>query len=115
MDRVKKLENLPLPSHSADLIDKALNALQRSGFDADKALEELAKVNQQTFDLKDWSQDEIEAFEEGIRVYGHELFAIKKKVETRSMKDIVRFFYQWKKTERYRPVYSVFTNVNKPK
>jgi hypothetical protein len=101
--------------HSADLIDKALNALQCSGFDADKALAEIAKVNQKTFDLHDWSKDEIEAFEEGIRLYGHELFAIKKRVETRSMKDIVRFFYQWKKTERYQPVYSVFTNVNKPK
>ncbi|KAG0056625.1 putative PHD type zinc finger protein with BAH domain-containing protein [Gryganskiella cystojenkinii] len=114
LDRVRKLENLPLPCHSADLIDKALGELQRSGFDADKALAEVAKANKQTFDLKDWSQSEIEAFEEGIRLYGHELFAIKKNVETRSMKDIVRFFYQWKKTERYQPVYSVFTNVNKP-
>jgi len=115
LDRVKELTDLPLPMHSADLIDKALNTLQRSGFDADKAIAEMGKVNQKTFDLQDWSQDEIEAFEEGIRLYGHELFAIKKRVETRSMKDIVRFFYQWKKTERYQPVYSIFTNVNKPK
>ncbi|KAF9093185.1 putative PHD type zinc finger protein with BAH domain-containing protein [Mortierella sp. GBA35] len=113
MSRVKEL-SLPLPSHSADLIDRALAALQKSGFDADKALKEMAAVQKRDFDIVDWTPKEIEAFEEGIRLYGHELFAIKKKVETRSMKDVVRFFYQWKKTERYQPVYSVFTKINKP-
>ncbi|KAF9436937.1 putative PHD type zinc finger protein with BAH domain-containing protein [Entomortierella beljakovae] len=113
MNRVKKL-SLPLPIHSADLIDKALLTLQQNDFDAERALKEIAKVEKQDFDIIDWTPKEIEAFEEGIRIYGHELFAIKKKVETRSMKDIVRFFYQWKKTERYQPVYSVFTKINKP-
>lgn len=114
MRKVKEL-SLPLPSHSADLIDRALSALQRSGFDADKALKEMTAVQKRDFDIVDWTPMEIDAFEEGIRLYGHELFAIKKKVETRSMKDVVRFFYQWKKTERYQPVYSVFTKINKPK
>ncbi|KAK3840326.1 MAG: hypothetical protein JOS17DRAFT_726745 [Linnemannia elongata] len=113
MSRVKEL-SLPLPAHSADLIDRALSALQRSGFDADTALKEISTVQKRDFDIVDWTPKEIEAFEEGIRLYGHELFAIKKKVETRSMKDIVRFFYKWKKTERYQPVYSVFTKINKP-
>ncbi|KAG0234629.1 putative PHD type zinc finger protein with BAH domain-containing protein [Actinomortierella wolfii] len=113
LDQIKDLQ-LPLPSHSADLIDRALLALQNNQFDADKALDEMAKVTQEDFDLRDWTVDEIERFEEGIRVYGHELHAIKKQVGSRSMKDIVRFFYQWKKTERYQPVYSVFTKINKP-
>ncbi|KAF9199294.1 putative PHD type zinc finger protein with BAH domain-containing protein [Haplosporangium sp. Z 27] len=113
ISRVKDL-SLPLPIHSADMMDKALLTLQSCGFDADKALKEIAKVQKDDFDIKDWTPAEIESFEEGIRLYGHELFAIKKKVETRSMKDIVRFFYQWKKTERYQPVYSVFTKINKP-
>ncbi|KAF9906089.1 putative PHD type zinc finger protein with BAH domain-containing protein [Linnemannia zychae] len=113
MNRVNDL-SLCLPSHSADLIDRALSTLQRSGFDADKAVKEMATVEKRDFDIVDWTPKEIELFEEGIRLYGHELFAIKKKVETRSMKDIVRFFYQWKKTERYQPVYSVFTKINKP-
>ncbi|KAK3835742.1 MAG: hypothetical protein J3R72DRAFT_451185 [Linnemannia gamsii] len=112
-NRVKEL-SLCLPLHSADLMDRALSALQRSGFDADKALKEMTTVQKRDFDIVDWTPKEIELFEEGIRLYGHELFAIKKKVETRSMKDIVRFFYQWKKTERYQPVYSVFTKINKP-
>jgi len=114
MENVRAL-TLPIAAHSADLIDRALLELQKSGFNADKALDEISGVQKQDFDIRDWTQKEIDAFEEGIRIYGHELFAIKKKVETRSMKDVVRFFYQWKKTERYQPVYSVFTKVHKPK
>jgi len=114
MERVKELA-LPLPSHSADVIERALLTLEQSGYDADKALQDLALLKEKDFDVKDWTPEEIEAFEEGIRLYGHELFAIKKKVESRSMKDIVRFFYRWKKTERYQPVYSVFTKIHKPK
>ncbi|KAF8988485.1 putative PHD type zinc finger protein with BAH domain-containing protein [Haplosporangium bisporale] len=113
MEKVRAL-SLPIAAHSADLIDRALLELQKSGFDADKALDEISGVQKRDFDIRDWTQKEIDAFEEGIRIYGHELFAIKKKVETRSMKDVVRFFYQWKKTERYQPVYSVFTKVHKP-
>ncbi|KAG0206051.1 putative PHD type zinc finger protein with BAH domain-containing protein [Mortierella sp. GBA30] len=89
MERVKGLP-LPLPIHSADLIDGALTALQQSGYDAEKALKEIAMVQKHDFEINDWTPREIDAFEEGIRLYGHELFAIKKKVETRSMKDIVR-------------------------
>ncbi|CAO3566578.1 unnamed protein product [Mortierella alpina] len=113
MERVKELA-LPLPSHSADVIDRALLTLEQSGYDADKALQDLALLKEKDLDVKDWTPEEVEAFEEGIRLYGHELFAIKKKVESRSMKDIVRFFYRWKKTERYQPVYSVFTKIHKP-
>ncbi|KAF9978358.1 putative PHD type zinc finger protein with BAH domain-containing protein [Actinomortierella ambigua] len=113
LDNIKDLQ-LPLPGHSADLIDRALLALQNNQFDATKALEEMAKVTQEDFDLVDWTLDEIDRFEQGIRVYGHELHAVKGLVGTRSMKDIVRFFYRWKKTERYQPVYSVFTKINKP-
>ncbi|KAF9981891.1 putative PHD type zinc finger protein with BAH domain-containing protein [Mortierella antarctica] len=113
MERVKGL-TLPLPSHSADIIDRALLALQQAAYDAEKAIKDLALIQKKDFDIEDWTPKEIEAFEEGIRLYGHELFAIKKKVETRSMKDIVRFFYQWKKTERYQSVYSVFTKIHKP-
>ncbi|KAG0334012.1 putative PHD type zinc finger protein with BAH domain-containing protein [Podila horticola] len=113
MEKVRAL-TLPIAAHSADLIDRALLELQKYGFDADKALDEISGVQKRDFDIRDWTQKEIDAFEEGIRIYGHELFAIKKNVETRSMKDVVRFFYQWKKTERYQPVYSVFTKVHKP-
>lgn len=114
MDRVKALL-LPLPIHSADLMDKALSTLQKSKFNADMALKEMTRVRKQDFELRDWTAKETDAFEEGMRLYGHELYAIKRKVETRSMRDVVRFFYLWKKTERYQPVYSVFTKVNKPK
>ncbi|KAI1315122.1 putative PHD type zinc finger protein with BAH domain-containing protein [Mortierella claussenii] len=113
LSRVKAL-TLPLPMHSADLMDKALLALQSYDFNADKALRVMEALQKRDFDVQDWTTKEIDAFEEGIRLYGHELFAIKKNVETRPMKDVVRFFYQWKKTERYQPVYSVFTKINKP-
>ncbi|KAF9424456.1 putative PHD type zinc finger protein with BAH domain-containing protein, partial [Podila epigama] len=113
MEQVKAL-SLPVAAHSADMMDRALLELQKNDFDADKALDIMAKLTKRDFDIRDWSAEEIAAFEEGIQACGHELFAIKNRVATRSMKDIVRFFYHWKKTERYQPVYSVFTNIHKP-
>ncbi|KAF9968850.1 hypothetical protein BGZ65_012548, partial [Modicella reniformis] len=66
MDRVKGL-SLPLPMHSADLIDKALLTLQKCGFNADMALKEMTRIRKPDFELRDWTMKEIEAFEEGIR------------------------------------------------
>jgi hypothetical protein len=39
---------------------------------------------------------------------------MKQNIPTKSMADIVRFFYQWKKSDRYEPVYSVWTKVFRP-
>lgn len=40
---------------------------------------------------------------------------LNQQVPTKSMGDIVRYFYKWKKTDRYEPIYSEWTKIYKPK
>jgi hypothetical protein len=116
MERVCALPDLPLPSHSSDLLDRALLELQQYGFDDEKALESVGRLTKDDFDhLEAWTPEDIAAFEDGIKTYGHELHSVATKVPNRSMAQIVRFFYKWKKTDRYEPVYSEWTKIYKPK
>jgi hypothetical protein len=116
MEQVAALPNLPLPSYSADFLDRALLELQQNDFDTEKALENVSHLTREDFDhLEEWTPEDIAAFEDGIRAYGHELHSVASKVPKRSMAQIVRFFYKWKKTDRYEPVYSEWTKIYKPK
>ena len=54
-----------------------------------------------------WSEEECRAFETGLRVYGKDFHSIQnQKVGTRSVGELVQFYYLWKKTERH----DVFAN-----
>ncbi|XP_055316853.1 mesoderm induction early response protein 1 isoform X2 [Sitodiplosis mosellana] len=49
-----------------------------------------------------WSEEECRNFESGLRVYGKDFHAIQQsKVRTRSVSELVQFYYLWKKTERH--------------
>ncbi|KIY44946.1 hypothetical protein FISHEDRAFT_50335 [Fistulina hepatica ATCC 64428] len=45
---------------------------------------------------KDWTQDEILAFEDAIAEHGAELWQVQEMVGTRSMPEVVRFYGHWK-------------------
>ncbi|CAF3376392.1 unnamed protein product [Rotaria socialis] len=50
-----------------------------------------------------WSLTEIQKFEEGLREYGKNFFEISTyKCTNRSVREVVHFYYQWKKSERYQ-------------
>ncbi|KAK4517574.1 uncharacterized protein ATC70_000914 [Mucor velutinosus] len=116
MDRVKQLDNIPLASHNSDLLDRALQELEASNYDTETAYENMAKLNGDDFkNSVDWTPTEIEEFEQSIRKHGHDLNYVKASVRTKGMADIVRYFYQWKKTDRYKQVYSEWTKVHKPR
>nr|UEK51495.1 HOX-like protein 3 [Parasacculina yatsui] len=54
-----------------------------------------------------WSEDECASFENGLRFYGKDFFTIQQqRVRTRSVGELVQFYYLWKKTERH----DVFAN-----
>lgn len=115
MNQVKELTNIPLPPHSSDLMDRALYELEQNHYHTDIAFERMSQLTQDEFKhIVDWSDREVQAFEQSIREHGHDLNYAKKSVETKSMADIVRYFYQWKKTDRYEPVYSEWTKIFKP-
>lgn len=49
-----------------------------------------------------WSEEECRNFESGLRVYGKDFHQIQQsKVRTRSVSELVQFYYLWKKTERH--------------
>lgn len=60
----------------------------------------LPQVSSQVFSL--WSEEECRNFENGLRHYGKNFNLIHQyKVKTRSVKELVNFYYLWKKTERH--------------
>lgn len=115
MDSVKQLKNIPLPPHNSDLMDRALYELELNNYDTETAYDNMSKLNGDDFKhIVEWTPAEIEAFEQSIRDHGHDLNFAKAAVKTKDMADIVRYFYQWKKTDRYEPVYSEWTKVYRP-
>ncbi|XP_031640179.1 mesoderm induction early response protein 1 [Contarinia nasturtii] len=58
--------------------------------------------NQSPIENTLWSEEECRNFESGLRVYGKDFHAIQQsKVRTRSVSELVQFYYLWKKTERH--------------
>jgi hypothetical protein len=116
MEQVCALSDLPLPNYSSDLLDRALLELQQNDFHVEVALSNVTRLTKDDFDyLEEWTPQDVAAFEDGIRSFGHELHSVAGKLPERSMAQIVRFFYKWKKTDRYEPVYSEWTKIYKPK
>ncbi|CAI8034291.1 Mesoderm induction early response protein 1 [Geodia barretti] len=50
---------------------------------------------------RQWSEEECSEFEEGLRVSGKDFFQLRKMVPSRSVKELVEFYYIWKKSKRY--------------
>ncbi|KAI5776511.1 PHD finger and BAH domain protein [Geopyxis carbonaria] len=102
----KKLEMKP---YATNLVDKAIELLYTNDFNEKKALEALGKV-QAVRDLKEprLRPDEIKRFEEGVTKYGSELHLVTKHVKSRKEADIVRFYYQWKKTAKGREIWGSY-------
>ncbi|KAI0364362.1 hypothetical protein BV20DRAFT_1125672 [Pilatotrama ljubarskyi] len=48
---------------------------------------------------KEWTAEEIAAFEDAIQVHGAELRAVRDEVGTRSMPEVVRFYGHWKNSK----------------
>ncbi|TPX30624.1 hypothetical protein SmJEL517_g05855 [Synchytrium microbalum] len=99
---------------SMDVADRALEVLHRSNWIPKDALKIMSKLTLADVRVADWSEEEVKKFEDGIVKYGHDLHWIQKEVWTKTMKEVVIFFYKWKRSERYRPVYSQFCEKYRP-
>merc|ERR1712088_830568 len=98
---------IPVGKHVRD-DEQALLLLLQCGYSVDEALRR-RRMNvvppAETMSL--WSEEECRAFETGLRVYGKDFHSIQsQKVGTRSVGELVQFYYLWKKTERH----DVFAN-----
>nr|XP_023026766.1 mesoderm induction early response protein 1-like [Leptinotarsa decemlineata] len=98
---------LPLGCHLRDN-EQALYLLQQCGHNIEEALRRL-KMNIALYNeaMSPWSEEECRNFEAGVRAFGKNFYLTQQnKVRTRSVGELVQFYYLWKKSERH----DVFAN-----
>ncbi|XP_063231828.1 mesoderm induction early response protein 1 [Bacillus rossius redtenbacheri] len=98
---------IPTGTHTRD-DEQALYLLLQCGYNVEEALRR-RRMNavQPTDTMSLWSEEECTNFENGLRSYGKNFHLIQQnKVRTRSVGELVQFYYLWKKTERH----DVFAN-----
>ncbi|XP_037952218.1 mesoderm induction early response protein 1 [Teleopsis dalmanni] len=82
--------------------EQALHLLVQCGYDFNEALRrKRLNVVPLTGSMSLWSEEECQKFEEGIQKYGKDFLKIRQnQVRTRTMRELVQFYYLWKKSER---------------
>ena len=105
------VQSLPNGAHVRD-DEQALHLLLQCGHNFEEALRRRRMNNSvppaETMSL--WSEEECRAFELGLRLYGKDFHMIQQqRVRTRSVGELVQFYYLWKKTERH----DVFANATR--
>ncbi|XP_043239645.1 mesoderm induction early response protein 1-like [Amphibalanus amphitrite] len=110
LQQAKGVSAVPNGCHIRDN-EQALFLLQQCGHSVEEALRRTQMNNHQQIDtLSLWSEEECANFENGLRFYGKDFYTIQQqKVRTRSVGELVQFYYLWKKTERH----DVFANKTK--
>ncbi|XP_076261697.1 mesoderm induction early response protein 1 isoform X3 [Rhynchophorus ferrugineus] len=106
--RAHEITKPPIPKGTLLRDDEqALYVLQQCGYNTEEALRRL-RMNVQTSPAIStgketlWSEEECRNFESGVRAYGKNFHLIQhNKVRTRSVGELVQFYYLWKKTERH--------------
>ncbi|XP_063704376.1 mesoderm induction early response protein 1-like isoform X2 [Culicoides brevitarsis] len=94
---------IPTGKHLRD-DEQALFLLQQCGHDREEALRrrKIAAAAPPEEVMSAWSEEECRNFETGLRLYGKNFHQIQlAKVKTRSVGEIVQFYYLWKKSERH--------------
>lgn len=102
LNNAQGVHSIPLGAHTRD-DEQALYLLLQCGYSIDEALRR-RRLNvappPDTSSL--WSEEECRNFENGLRTYGKDFHQIQQdKVRTRSVGELVQFYYLWKKTERH--------------
>jgi len=93
---------LPLGRHVRD-DEQALYLLLQCGYNVEEALRR-HRMNPSPLasTMTLWSEEECRNFENGLKTYGKDFHLIQQnKVRTRSVGELVQFYYLWKKTERH--------------
>ncbi|XP_075216959.1 mesoderm induction early response protein 1-like isoform X1 [Lycorma delicatula] len=93
---------IPMGAHTRD-DEQALYLLFQCDYNMDEALRRMKmNVSGPTDTMSLWSEEECRNFETGFRTYGKNFHLIQlNKVRTRSVGELVQFYYLWKKTERH--------------
>mmetsp|Transcript_12527 Transcript_12527/g.18916 ORF Transcript_12527/g.18916 Transcript_12527/m.18916 type:complete len:185 (-) Transcript_12527:230-784(-) len=60
--------------------------------------------------LEKWCPFEVAVFEASICLYGKNFHEIAKKIETKTCKEVIEFYYEWKKTHHYEQWKKTYKN-----
>lgn len=52
--------------------------------------------------LEKWSPFEVAVFEASITIYGKDFNRIHKAIQSKTCKEVIEFYYEWKKTDHYQ-------------
>ncbi|CAK1600687.1 unnamed protein product [Parnassius mnemosyne] len=95
--------------------EEALFLLQQCGHNVEEALRRRRISAQTPAHASVWSEEECRNFENGIKAHGKDFHQIRQqKVRTRSVGELVQFYYIWKKTERH-DIFANKTRLEKKK
>ncbi|XP_018325534.2 mesoderm induction early response protein 1-like isoform X2 [Agrilus planipennis] len=96
--------------------EQALYLLQQCGQNVEEALRRIRiNVMPSSENMSLWSEEECKNFESGVRCFGKNFHLIQQnKVRTRSVGELVQFYYLWKKSERH-DIFANKTRLEKKK
>ncbi|KAK6865839.1 PHD type zinc finger protein with BAH domain-containing protein [Apiospora arundinis] len=101
--------SLDLPELSTNLQDVARDELFKAQFNPAKAIEAVKKTDHAVFKEPQLSATELKKFEEAIGKFGSELLYVTRHVKTVKHKNIVRFYYTWKKTSKGKQIWGNYS------
>lgn len=83
--------------------EDALFLLRQCGNDTEEALRRYkCRPLPLTNDIQIWSEEECQQFECGLTLYGKDFYLVHvNNLRSKSVRDIVKFYYIWKKSDRY--------------
>jgi hypothetical protein len=111
LEKAKPLaRKIGVPPFGTNFLDKAIELYAMNGYDANVALEKLAKINRVTHLHEPvLSKNDLAKFEEGVAKYGSEHRLVRLHMKTNlPNSDIVRFYYLWKKTPKGREIWGTY-------
>lgn len=79
-----------------------LRSLDGSKFDHFSTLKYLKSKLRRPSVVEQWTPYQIVLFEAAISEHGKEFHLIQKEIPTKTCREIIDFYYVWKKTEHYR-------------
>jgi len=105
------IDMLPMGAHTRD-DEQALYLLMQSNYNVEEALKKwTSNPSAPSNTSQVWTDEECRNFENGLLMYGKDFHTIQaQKVRTRSVAELVQFYYLWKKTERH----DIFANKMRP-
>lgn len=106
-------DSLGLSPNSPNFCDAVAYLYMINNGDIDKAFADILRLDKKKLKEPVFNKEEIKRFEAGVKEFGSELYYVQKKVKTQPLREVVRFYYLWKKTKNGRQIWGNFEGRTK--